>query len=77
MKKKRVVIISLLLLLVSVIGISSYFLFKDKINLLDVDPSAVEWNGKKQKDTSGEENTIAIPGFEKVTLYANETKQAV
>ncbi|EDO0700534.1 TPA_asm: tRNA (uracil-5-)-methyltransferase, partial [Listeria monocytogenes] len=29
MKKKRVVIISLLLLLVSVIGISSYFLFKD------------------------------------------------
>ncbi|EDN8484796.1 tRNA (uracil-5-)-methyltransferase, partial [Listeria monocytogenes] len=31
MKKKRVVIISLLLLLVSVIGISSYFLFKDKI----------------------------------------------
>ncbi|EAE5501823.1 tRNA (uracil-5-)-methyltransferase, partial [Listeria monocytogenes] len=28
MKKKRVVIISLLLLLVSVIGISSYFLFK-------------------------------------------------
>ncbi|OSQ90162.1 tRNA (uracil-5-)-methyltransferase, partial [Listeria monocytogenes] len=32
MKKKRVVIISLLLLLVSVIGISSYFLFKDKIN---------------------------------------------
>ncbi|EAE2455694.1 tRNA (uracil-5-)-methyltransferase, partial [Listeria monocytogenes] len=33
MKKKRVVIISLLLLLVSVIGISSYFLFKDKINL--------------------------------------------
>ncbi|EAD8505109.1 tRNA (uracil-5-)-methyltransferase, partial [Listeria monocytogenes] len=34
MKKKRVVIISLLLLLVSVIGISSYFLFKDKINLL-------------------------------------------
>ncbi|EAF2726956.1 tRNA (uracil-5-)-methyltransferase, partial [Listeria monocytogenes] len=30
MKKKRVVIISLLLLLVSVIGISSYFLFKDK-----------------------------------------------
>ncbi|EAE4650359.1 tRNA (uracil-5-)-methyltransferase, partial [Listeria monocytogenes] len=49
MKKKRVVIISLLLLLVSVIGISSYFLFKDKINLLDVDHSAVEWNGKKQK----------------------------
>ncbi|EAH1072827.1 tRNA (uracil-5-)-methyltransferase, partial [Listeria monocytogenes] len=38
---------------------------------------AVDWNGKKQKDTSGEENTIAIPGFEKVTLYANETKQAV
>ncbi|EJC2124948.1 tRNA (uracil-5-)-methyltransferase, partial [Listeria monocytogenes] len=34
MKKKRVVVISLLLLLVSVIGISSYFLFKDKINLL-------------------------------------------
>ncbi|TXG23975.1 tRNA (uracil-5-)-methyltransferase, partial [Listeria monocytogenes] len=33
MKKKRVVVISLLLLLVSVIGISSYFLFKDKINL--------------------------------------------
>ncbi|OSQ99176.1 tRNA (uracil-5-)-methyltransferase, partial [Listeria monocytogenes] len=33
MKKKRVVIISLLLLLVSVIGISRYFLFKDKINL--------------------------------------------
>ncbi|EAD6242845.1 tRNA (uracil-5-)-methyltransferase, partial [Listeria monocytogenes] len=29
MKKKRVVVISLLLLLVSVIGISSYFLFKD------------------------------------------------
>ncbi|EMS7696198.1 tRNA (uracil-5-)-methyltransferase, partial [Listeria monocytogenes] len=28
MKKKRVVVISLLLLLVSVIGISSYFLFK-------------------------------------------------
>ncbi|EAH2611009.1 tRNA (uracil-5-)-methyltransferase, partial [Listeria monocytogenes] len=46
MKKKRVVIISLLLLLVSVIGISSYFLFKDKINLLDVDHSAVDWNGK-------------------------------
>lgn len=49
MKKKRVVIISLLLLLVSVIGISSYFLFKDKINLLDVDHSAVDWNGKNRR----------------------------
>lgn len=76
MEKKKITIACLIVLLLIAVftGLS---LFKDKKSLLGVDSSAVDWNGKKVKEVENQEATIAIPGFEKVTLNADETKQEV
>ncbi|WP_321387893.1 tRNA (uracil-5-)-methyltransferase [uncultured Enterococcus sp.] len=76
MKKKKIGITLLLLLVVFVAAFSIYSLSKED-NLLDVDSSAVAWDGKRNKAAENEVATIAIPGFEKVTLNADETMQEV
>lgn len=77
MDKKKVTITSLALIVILVIAFSGYSHFKKKTDLLNVDSTAVDWNGKKNKAVENNEATIAIPGFEKVTLKADETKQEV
>lgn len=77
MKKKKMVIAMLLLLAVFAAVFSIYSLSKEEDNLLDIDSSAVAWDGKRNKAAENEVATIAIPGFEKVILNADETMQEV
>ncbi|MBL1225875.1 tRNA (uracil-5-)-methyltransferase [Enterococcus sp. BWR-S5] len=77
MKKKKVGITILLLLVALVAVFRIYSLSKEEDNLLDVDSSAVAWDGKRNKAAENEVATIAIPGFEKVTLNADEKMQEV
>ena len=74
MKKKKIVALSLLFFLVVVLV---YIFTRNKIDFMDVDSSAVDWQGKKSSKVAEQGATIAIPGFEKVTLKAEETKQEV
>lgn len=77
MDKKKVTVTFLAMIVLLAITFASYSHFKKKVDLLNVDSSAVDWNGKKNKEAENQEATIAIPGFEKVTLKAEETKQEV
>lgn len=77
MDKKKITITSIAMVVLLVIALAGYSHFKKKSDLLNVDSSAVDWNGKKNKEVNTQEATIAIPGFEKVTLKAEETKQEV
>ncbi|MBO0458326.1 tRNA (uracil-5-)-methyltransferase [Enterococcus hulanensis] len=77
MDKKKVMIASLAIIVLLIIASKGYSHFKKKVDLMNIDSSAVDWNGKKNKESANQEATIAIPGFEKVTLKAKETKQEV
>ncbi|MFD2305096.1 tRNA (uracil-5-)-methyltransferase [Enterococcus termitis] len=77
MDKKKITITSIAMIVLLVIAFAGYSHFNKNADLLNVDSSAVDWNGKKNKETESQEATIAIPGFEKVTLKAEETKQEV
>jgi len=77
MDKKKITITTSIILLVLLFAFLGYSHFKKKTELLNVDSSAVDWNGKKKNEVKNEEATIAIPGFETITLKADETKQEV
>lgn len=77
MDKKKITFTTSIVLLVLLFAFFGYSHFKNKTELLNVDSSAVDWNGKKKNEVENEERTIAIPGFETITLKADETKQEV
>jgi hypothetical protein len=76
MNKKRKILVSLLLLLcMAIFGL--YKLFENNADLMNVDSSAVSWEGKKKEILEENSKSIAIPGFEAITLKSDEKQQQV
>lgn len=80
MKKKFKFMLLLLLLLVGVLiffkcnlGDGSH----NPLTFLNPDPDAKDWNGNQELPQSGSSEDVAIPGFDSLVCYSNQTKQKV
>lgn len=74
-KKKKIFVSVLLLFCIAFFGL--YKLFENNIDLRSVDSSAVSWEGKKKEILEENNKSIAIPGFEAITLKSDEKQQQV
>lgn len=73
-KKKQIAMIVVVYLIVF------FFFWLSKTTFLDrmeIDSSAVDWEGRKETEKNSSSETIAIPGFETVRFNAKETSQMV
>jgi len=81
MKKKHVVIIILSVLLTVVIAFAVVIVLRPKTpitSLLPIDNNATDWQGNQDLTKPHQlENTIAIPGFDKLVFVANQTEKQV
>lgn len=55
----------------------AYSLFNENKDLMGVDSSAVDWNGKRKAESKSDSDSIAIPGFSELSFVANERNQQV
>lgn len=76
MKKKKNMLIILCVLLLAV-SIGGYFHSKGERSLMGIDSEAVDWNGKKNKQSNSEADSIAIPGFSGLRFDSNSKQQQV
>lgn len=78
-KSKTILQILLIILLIIAMFVGIRFTVNNKDDVLTNDENAVGWNGEQSlpKPTIGNLPAIEIPGFNKLVLIANTTKQKV
>lgn len=69
--------ITMVTLLLTIAFALTYSLLSENKNLMGVDSSAVNWNGKRKAESKGNNDSIAIPGFSKLMFIANKRTQQV
>ena len=81
MKKKRVICVSIALLLVLLLAVLLMFRScnkNDDPSSLPVDSGAVDWNGNQHlPNGSSSAGKICVPGFDSLVFVANQTVQKV
>lgn len=76
-KKKRIIVLVLASLLLTIAVALAYLFTNDTRDLMDLDSSAVDWKGKQKSESKEFNDSIAIPGFSELVFIANERTQQV
>lgn len=76
-KKRKTIMLALAAVLLTIAIALTYSLFNENKDLMGVDSSAVDWNGKRKTESKGDSDSIAIPGFSELSFVANERNQQV